>query len=447
MGLVYYGRNPEFDGMLWVDENADIHDMENPVINKSFLKYTPHKWASKSNVPLFKKKKLDVGDINQESVGDCWYLSALAAIVNLPYGSALIKKTMVDCHNGKVIVRFFDGDYLPVYISLNKSVFWYMGLGKLHASRSNKTGLWPLMLEKAATCMVSSSGFTICDPQHPTYKNIAKGGESHNAFRMLLGCKGNSEICTGRNQVGADNSGDHVKLLFDQKWFMGAGGIKQMHRDALQAVFGNIVTVERWSAEFKKLINRGSPLITGKYMVGKVAYRRNFYQLMNSPGITGLDRELGLRLAAYAQTHRVYSRKMGTGVYSQGALHLFDKIKSYIVTNRPLCMGTKQGGWGVSEGRGKNPSESKTKGMVQHHAYAILDVLEENVMTKRKYIKVANPWGHYGRMYTENYNTSLTISPKEQNSGVSLIELTDFCDMIMSLYMCEQDQSKVLAFL
>ena len=85
--------------------------------------------------------------------------------------------------------------------------------------------------------------------------------------------------------------------------------------------------------------------------------------------------------------------------------------------------------------------------MVQHHAYAILDVLEENVMTRRKYIKVANPWGHYGRMYTEHYNTSLTISPKEQRSGVSWIELTDFCDMVMTIDVCEQDPSGVLALL
>ena len=79
-----------------------------------------------------------------------------------------------------------------------------------------------------------------------------------------------------------------------------------------------------------------------------------------------------------------------------------------------------------------------SRGIVGGHAYAVLDTFAENVMARRKYLKVANPWGQYGRMYVDNTGP-YPLTPKEQKGGLFWMELTDFCAVVDNLYYCNED--------
>lgn len=453
MGKQYFGKNPTVDGMLWIDTDDDVWTVGNPKWGGSsvgnLMKYTITKWKSKSNSPLFKQKEMSIGDIKQEGVGDCWYLAALVAIINHPNGSDLLRKTMVDCGNGRVIVRFFDGDYMPVFLSIRKSVAWYLGPGKIHASGLSKTGLWPAMLEKAACCMKKDTEWKDCDPQHPHYKNI-EGGNSHHAFRMLLGVGVDSISVKGMNSVGkihGDKSAiQHLKLLFSTgNWTFKPG---KNERDALNAIFGWLgMSVQRWQEILKTLKLKRSVLLYGAegVKINSSTIRLNFFQLMNSPGLTGLPRDVSRVLAAYAKSQNIFSGNSGTGQYSNGADGVFNRIRSNLAIKKPMCFGTVKN-VGPIEGRGHSGGEGMSRGMVGGHAYAILDCFEENVLSRRKYIKVANPWGQYGRSYIDN-DPNLRLTPQEQKCGAFWLELTDFCDIIDSLYICEQDPGEYIGFL
>ena len=89
---------------------------------------------------------------------------------------------------------------------------------------------------------------------------------------------------------------------------------------------------------------------------------------------------------------------------------------------------------GPVEGRGKSAGEEMSRGIVGGHAYAILGTFEENVMARRKWVKVSNPWNRYGRSYSD---VGLTLTPKEQECGTFWIELTDLCEVIEQGYYSE----------
>ena len=395
------------------------------------VKWKITSWKSKSSSSLFKKKTLDISDINQECVGDCWYLAALVAIVYHPHGTALIKKTMVDCGNGKVIVRLFNGSYSPCYLSLEKSVGWYLGTGKIHASGLSKTGLWPAMLEKAACCM-QKPDHKVCDSASPNYKNI-EGGQSINAFRMLLGVNITKVSSPNLNNMGRQHGNsaavDHLKMLFSTGMWNFPG---KDQRDALNGIFGwRGVSVQSWQAIVRGLKARKSVLLSWTFDYN------TFFQLMNSPGITGLPRDVSMILADYARQNNIFSGASGTGSYSDGALGAFNTIKGKLASGKLVCCGTAKD-VGPQGGIGHSGGESMSRGIVGGHAYAVLDTFAENVMARRKYLKVANPWGQYGRMYVDNTGP-YPLTPKEQKGGLFWMELTDFCAVVDNLYYCNED--------
>jgi hypothetical protein len=55
-------------------------------------------------------------------------------------------------------------------------------------------------------------------------------------------------------------------------------------------------------------------------------------------------------------------------------------------------------------------------------------------MARRKFIKVCNPWGRYGRAYKDaDDGNAPSLDPKEQESGVFWMELSDFANAGVSL--------------
>src|SRR5579872_6227866 len=279
--------NDSRDGMLFIPSGTRIDHVPEPGVAGSKVGETltgkTSKWDAKAKEALFLKGKMDIGDINQEMVGDCWYLAAMVSILNLQHGPMLLKKTMVDVGGGFAVVRLFDGALQPHYLRVTKSVLWFRGFGKVHASGLDRTGLWPAVLEKAACCMTEGSEHRDCDPLHPNYKNI-EGGGSHDAFRMLLGVASQKLTLQNMNQrgdrVGRKDAEEHLLTLFaGGNWAAGSAikpdkpdlvqasnpAVKDIVRknlDALSAVFGwNGMSYLRWQEILQGLKRQRSPLL------------------------------------------------------------------------------------------------------------------------------------------------------------------------------------------
>jgi hypothetical protein len=431
--------NDSRDGKLFIPRGAIVHDVPNPGTAGSKVAETiSHKitsWNNHAKDPLFRKETMDVGDINQEGVGDCWYLAALVSIMNLPGGSDLLKKTMVDAGSGRVIVRMFDGALLPHYLRVEKSILWFLGFGKLHVSGLGKTGLWAAMLEKAACCKTVASDRKVCDPLHPNYKNI-EGGGGDQAFRMLLGVASQSTTYNNMNQSGAKVGKYQAEKYLSDLFAGGMWGAAirvesrsqavKDNMDALNAVFGwNGMAYVRWQEIIKDLKARRRPILAG---IGNISTGQAFAELVRAE----LPQQAAV-LIRYAERHRVFSGRSGSGEYSRGALHVFELIKGKLGAHCPVSFGTKDD-VGPVERRGHSAGEGMSRGMVGKHAYAVLGVFEENVARRRKYIKISNPWNRFGRTYTD---ADFLLTPQEQECGTFWIELADFCDVLNNLYTAD----------
>ena len=426
--------NDARDGMLVVPPDSVIEDLRNPSVEGSdvgrHLGRSITMWSRHAGDPLFRKDQMDIGDINQECVGDCWYLAALVSIMHLTNGSNLLKKTMVDIGGGRCIVRLFDGELRPHYLRVEKSVLWFLGSGKVHVTGITRTGLWAAVLEKAACAMTQSA--TVCDPRNANYKNI-EGGESHNAFRMLLGVRAqplgypNANLSGGT--VGRVSAGDHISQLFATgNWNRAITdrAIVKTNRDALFAIFGMSVGVEQWREYLNDLRARRCAFLNrdlGTILEGLLA-----------PAGTTLPPAVQAALRAYIQTHNMLSGATGSGRYGAGAMDLFNAVRARSVSNCPVALGTKQD-IGPVDGFGHSAGEKKSAGMVGKHAYAVLGTFEETVGPRRKWIKVSNPWNRFGRGYTEGANLALT--PQEQECGTFWMELADLGNVVNSVYVAE----------
>jgi hypothetical protein len=426
--------NHETDGMLFIPALSTVHTVGNPGWSGSdvakTLKHTITHWTDHRKDPLFRQPRMDIGDINQENVGDCWYLAALVSILHCPNGTALLKKTMLDTGDGFVIVRLFDGQLNPWYLKVQKTILWTSKSNtKVHVSGIGQTGLWAAMLEKAACCFTKASGRKVCDPNNPSYLNLESGG-GNEAFRMLLGVRSFEVNAVGLNQEGkkeARKTADqHLHYLFTRGTWRTLGDTNLREAtESLYAVFGwGGMTVERWKPMVSSLGN-DNPLL---------AHGPNFLELLKVGTYCGpsIPPDVASVVTRYARAIQV-SGPSGSGTYSIGAANLFNTIRTKLGAGCPVSFGTVDH-VGMSQGIGKSAGEPMSFGIVGKHAYAVLGVFEENVGSRRKFVKVSNPWNRYGRSYTE---TGSVLSYQEQECGTFMMELSDLCTVIRQLYYAE----------
>eukprot|EP00929_Paragymnodinium_shiwhaense_P041553 TRINITY_DN21574_c0_g1_i2.p1 TRINITY_DN21574_c0_g1~~TRINITY_DN21574_c0_g1_i2.p1 ORF type:complete len:527 (-),score=67.18 TRINITY_DN21574_c0_g1_i2:124-1704(-) len=135
--------------------------------------------ADSLNLALFRSVK--ASDIEQGAVGDCWFMSAMAAVAERPeYITRLFDQKELN-HRGKYVVRLWSlleerwkayeiDDRLPVLDYDSPA-----GLSLAYAKTSSDDELWPCLLEKAMAKHMG--GYLAMD-----------GGKSIFALGTLLGC-------------------------------------------------------------------------------------------------------------------------------------------------------------------------------------------------------------------------------------------------------------------
>jgi hypothetical protein len=186
------------NGTLVVPTADLVHVINNegrpePAMNKKMGSWQRRftSWESAATLPLFIKEEMGISDVSQGNIRDCWFIAAVAAIINCPGGSQIIQNLMIDDGHGNVTVRLYtvdsDGRATPRYIKVVKSRTSYMGRKKNSSGSSTgvtTTGFWPLALEKAA-CFINRSTNSV-DTQSPGIHHL-DGGEGVTAFQMIFG--------------------------------------------------------------------------------------------------------------------------------------------------------------------------------------------------------------------------------------------------------------------
>ena len=109
---------------------------------------SPYATRNFAGRPLFADAGPTAADVNQGSVGDCYYLAALAAIADTD--ASHIRQSVVDLGDGTYAVRFVNPDETTVYIRVDADLPTYNGgTNPVYADFGKQGSMWVAIMEKA----------------------------------------------------------------------------------------------------------------------------------------------------------------------------------------------------------------------------------------------------------------------------------------------------------
>jgi len=178
--------------------------------------------------------QINPADIDQGGVGNCWLLSAIAALAEFDDAIATLFKKRGDLHLppsdgfNKYTIQLYDlKAWQPVDVVIDERLIWSDQRGGLLGCTSTQGDLWPMLLEKAVAA--HCGGWDKID-----------GGQCTHAWLLLTGCK---EVYTIKGDSGryscfgafnpnsqhweqmANSPHDGFKGLWPMKWpDVGGGG-------------------------------------------------------------------------------------------------------------------------------------------------------------------------------------------------------------------------------
>lgn len=411
-------------------------------------KYT-HKEVG-TDAPLFPKKP-STEDINQQLIGDCYFVAALGSIV--ASNPDMIHSMIKDNRDGTVTVRLFDTTQtppVPRYMQLDKSIISH--------DRHSAGALWVPLLEKAYASMgINSDGHA----GSASYAQMGAGGHSHVAFGVLTGSVG--------AQVNAPSGDDDLGIAEGgsiKPWSRGevfkrlkhkgqvAKGQDEMADNTLKGMKSYWIfkqafpddeaqlmdAMDRWLDFINTSVDEGGEqkTIAELLSAGTMTRIEDFRALFTKHNCPGDIAAIVLPLA-----EKFYPGRRGTGVYTETQNALFTRIETHLAAGRFVAAGTEERVAKRTEGRGRSGGEHKAKGMVGSHAYSILGTSTKG---GRKFVIVRNPWGDlnddghgYGRVYKEKGGGKLGVEADEavlaqKRSATFELELSDVTKRFKDLY-------------
>ena len=149
-------------------------------------------------------------------------------------------------------------------------------------------------------------------------------------------------------------------------------------------------------------------------------------------------RDLEKGIASYDNMFKSKQLEYFSGVYSDEALEMYNKVKNSLDKGLNVAVGSRKG-MGSVTGRG----ETKDKGTVGYHAYTVLGVAEVTFNgTPVKMVKLRNPWSTYttGYYYNEETKKVEVQTELDKNTGIFMMELTHFWRVFEQIYTTQPDQ-------
>jgi hypothetical protein len=110
-----------------------------------------------------------------------------------------------------------------------------------------------------------------------------------------------------------------------------------------------------------------------------------------------LDGTVQAKVLKWLADNRVVSGKKFNPQYSHWDDHIFNQIQGACATGKPVVLCSRKD-IGTSSEKGHSANEPKVKGLVADHEYAVWDA---KMVQGLKYVWIYNPWGFYGRTYSD----------------------------------------------
>jgi hypothetical protein len=134
-----------------------------------------------SNQPLFGVNGPQISDVNQQHIGDCYFMSALAAISNVD--PQQIRNNFTSLGDGTYAVEFYNNG-APVFVRVNADlpVMNNQLFGANFGTKSDNYCIWAPLMEKAFVYFDS-----LTQNEAPNYNVIDKGGYADPTLDLLTG--------------------------------------------------------------------------------------------------------------------------------------------------------------------------------------------------------------------------------------------------------------------
>jgi hypothetical protein len=369
--------------------------------------------------PLFEHLPA-LGDINQNQLGDCWFLAALAAIVHAGTGYAielLMREVVGVGTDACAYVRLWDTALQPLYVEVDTSLLEVEGGVTFHSTG----GLWAPVLEKAMTALDEQGNVA---PEGAGYVRLW-GSPSTRAFRALLGVAAESRaipagILSPKMDVALDrvNPGKDLELLYHV--LQGDDVPSYVPVD----VFAGLIALGR-APLFYTSVWKPWAATTGlgaawfqsyqlRVFQGSVYRQEHFEQFMrghaqqhstqwHASTVTQGQAPTALQavecVCQWARRTLLFPGKRGSGLYTLEQVRLHDEIAQHLQSHRPLCLGSRK-----EVGRSTDPEpgasgEPMSKGLAGGHVYAVTGC-HTDADTGLRFVQAWNPWGRTGRGYS-----------------------------------------------
>jgi len=186
------------------EEYLEPEILENPEPNFEKVRGTNYIYSKEA--PLFRHDP-HINDIFQGQMGNCYFESALIAILKTENGSKKILEMMKDNGDGTVTVRIFNNNLIPCYFKIEKSIpkSNYLILKEKIVNNRDHV-IWPAILMKACIAAMNlKKDFNLNNNINILGNSwhAADGGSPSLVFERLLGIKSSFKLCA--ENPGQDN--------------------------------------------------------------------------------------------------------------------------------------------------------------------------------------------------------------------------------------------------
>ncbi len=441
--------------------------------------------------PLFTKEP-SPHDVRQGNIGDCFFISALNAIVEKDPN---LVKEMIQDNGDSVTVRFYKPSGDPLFVKVKKTIPTAVFVATDGTKRDHKpygalfsgSENWVALMEKAYS--IARPKIDPREPQDSLARKIAirgyqygalSGGSLTDGFLALLGPqydkKSKEELIEFKRQtfkknmktfvlaqtmrdeskaefVGqlSEEEKNHSDVLWNIKKAKDFFGVEiKDENDELYKFFSDETVFEKMEAFLKKFTSKyfTSTVLTkqldGLFLVDNLEKAKN---LMPDLKIPGYDKEkMMTHYISYLKNYILKSDKLSVtinkdGNYSPEEEALYKKMKDAKAKGQILMTKTVEQTFARKEGEGMSSKERVIFGVVETHAYNIRDVVEEErtvagKKVKQKFVVIVNPWKDCIRKYDKDGNPYLFASDKSKNrdvAGIFKMELRDFVTTFRSV--------------
>ncbi len=367
-----------------------------------------------------------VDDIRQSGIGDCYFLSAITSILARPDGADIVEKMFqeyeLDDQGNQIPLKNAQGN--PII-----RVHFYNESGEKFSVDVERTLRVNPLKHPFGPAWVSFLEKAYAQAFHKGDYAAIEGGLAGDALTQMLGEPHQYQLIT---------NSDPKKLYELHAAFKSSDSAMQLsdaEKKIWQAMLDNpkYKLKEKWDKALKKQqwvandVTKSLDLVPSPDEARHMMRAEDLKKMLFHEKMTDQERAVANRMLAWTnEKPKILPGKRGTGEYTQEQEQLYAQLQEKLADKFSITASTHKrvtSKFQLVRTEQILPSgEQTSKGLVGSHAYAVLGCEEIDGV---KYVKVRNPWGHYGREYQKKDGV-LQPTAKRFDS-TSYIELSDFC--------------------